>query len=819
MILQLLLSTAFALPPDGLGALLPVGSGKLSSMDVSFDGDVVTGIDGGDKKAWLLHVEDWSLHDVAPCTVRSTTYIGYEDQFGEVWVGCGDGTLRGQAWDPINGTLTDVVDADGNPITIDLGEPADGLWYSATNGLIYALSEQDNAPPVLHAVDPFNIAVDATSPYPLQMQSHIGFNEGVLLFDDNTLVVSHGGQQMSTVGLYSGAVIPSVAQGSVLAPLDLYPSWNGGAYGVASNGTLADYINSQWTFQLTGLNAPEGVIASLDPVDPWIAVTGGDVRVWRLDSDTGQIEGTADTPYFQSIPDPDLEQNFIQDGVTSDGYLWGGGVAGFLHVATARPWVDPGSVTVTPSAATAGDVVTIGFTVDEAGDWEVRRGGSRDADGILLDQGTIDGAGSIEIEATVANGWDEGINGIYVFLLDNQNQLGHARGELLVDNPPDPPVLAKSDLQFGDRKLTLAFDGIDDTDLAEYEVYVTTTDFDPAAFESGGPEYDGNTRLTTPIVVAGTPSARVTVDIQPLKNDVKHFVAVRAVDQGGLVGPMSNVISGTPRPTYAASDLAGEEGGPACATAPGPAGLGAILIAGLAAFRRRGRRLAPLLALGLLPSVAVAQDSDKKKGLEKDLTPQRGNFEARYGGIFLQDDDIKDIYRDGQNNILQVEFGPQVGRILELDMGVGFFQELAFKVDANGNQSSERTMLTWWPALSLDGTARLHIVDEQIVVPYIRAGFDWVVWSEKTDQGTGKDVLRGAKFGNHLGLGGSLLLDVFDKKRASLLEAQSGINDTYLTFEWRRQRVDDRNLPWAPAKNTGFDFSATMFTVGLKLDY
>ena len=69
--------------------------------------------------------------------------------------------------------------------------------------------------------------------------------------------------------------------------------------------------------------------------------------------------------------------------------------------------------------------------------------------------------------------------------------------------------------------------------------------------------------------------------------------------------------------------------------------------------------------------------------------------------------------------------------------------------------------------------------------------------------------------------GVNLLLDVFAKERASLLEVTSGINDSYLVFEWRSQRVDQRDRPWAPAptKVKGFDFSGSLFTIGLKLDY
>ncbi len=813
-----LLSAALALPPDGLAALLPVGTGDLEGMSTSWDGDVVVGVDVGTKSAFLLHVEDWSVQTVQPCAeVLSVAYIGFEDHFGELHVGCADGLVYGLQWDPEQGALFDLLGTDGAPFTIDLGDPVEGLWYSSTlgtNGNLYGAYGAASSPVVIHQADSLDGTVDEP-PFPLSLQTHSGFVEGALLADESTLVLLHGGQDLTTVTLSTGAAAPSQPVGVVLSPTDLFPSWNGGVYGVTNQGQLGEFVGGLWTVLFTGLDDPNAVIASFDPDDPWIAVTGGDVRVWKLDPDTGFPIGAADDPYFLSEPEPD-ELNWIQDGVASDGYLWGGGTAGYLHVASARPWVAPALLTVSPAAGTVGDVITVGFTVGEAGDWELRRGGDRGRTGVLLASGSVDAGASLSAEITIGSDWDEGTNAIYAFLLDDQGLSGHARTEVAIDSPPDAVVLRKPDLAFGDRKLVLGFDGLPDADLDHYEVYVAVAPFEPSDWPTDGPPWDGGTRLVTPIVVTAEPGASVTVEIQPLKNDVEHHVAVRAIDQGGLVGPMSNVLSETPRDAYSASELAGETGGGTCDSSGGAAGWLAIGGALLAGFRRRGLPLG--LAALALSAPAHAQEGEKK-GLQKDLTKQAGNFEMRYGGISIADPNIRDVYHDSQSNILQIEGGPQFVRFFEIDAGLGFFQELAFKVDAEGNQSGERTMLTWWPALSLDGTARLHLLDEQFVVPYARAGFDWVVWSEKWDLGTSKDVIRGSKFGLHYGLGGSLLLDLFDPRRASLLEAQTGINDTYLTFEWRKQSVDNRSMPWAPANRSGLDFSASMFTVGLKLDY
>jgi hypothetical protein len=128
-------------------------------------------------------------------------------------------------------------------------------------------------------------------------------------------------------------------------------------------------------------------------------------------------------------------------------------------------------------------------------------------------------------------------------------------------------------------------------------------------------------------------------------------------------------------------------------------------------------------------------------------------------------------------------------------------------------------MMTWWPLMA-DASLRGHIFDEQPVVPFFRYGWDYVPWSEKDDNGAGgKNVIRGAKLGHHWAVGGAILLDLIGPQRASLLEAQSGINDSWITVEYRDQVVDDRNAPWAKPEGEGLVFSGASLTVGIKIDY
>jgi MYXO-CTERM domain-containing protein len=353
-------------------------------------------------------------------------------------------------------------------------------------------------------------------------------------------------------------------------------------------------------------------------------------------------------------------------------------------------------------------------------------------------------------------------------------------------------------------------------------VWVSTAPFAPADFPSKGPAWDGSTSLKTPIKINGTPGADVSYRIQPLENGVTYWVGVHAFDQN-KEGPMSNVVSGKPRVTLTAAELAGDPGGSPCSTGPAPgAGWVGAALGALALGRRRRLRNAVLAVPVLLGSATAAAADDEDPWWKADQTDATANFELRYGVIFLEDQRLNDVYRNNPTNLLNAELGPQIYRFGEVDFGVGFFQELAYAVTPGDLlPSSDRTMLTWYP-LYLDATVRAHVLDEQPIVPFARYGWDYVIWSERADNGSGgKDVLQGGKFGTHTGVGVNILLDLLQRPRASFLEARTGINDSWLTIEWRHQAVDGRSRPWSGPSSDDklLRFSGSVVQAGLKLDW
>lgn len=831
MIPAWLLSLAFADPPDRLAKLWDINTsgGQVERMIVSPSGDLLVGRLENSQEGWLLDINRWKMLTFSDCAVNGVVPIEFTGADPELWIACADGSVIVRSYDGQG--LSVAQTADGVARQYSVAESLSAIWFEEQYGYVYALSVAGDEP-TLHTLDPqseellVDASVQAGFPKPL---GSLGFNEGTIV--DGTLFVSHGGSDMSSLILTppAAAAVPSIFTTPFNCE-DLAANPFGGVYCIDSRGQAASYNELTNTYNLFGLGVldePQAICASLDLDDGWLAVTGAQVKVWEMD-ETGAI---SEDPYYEGPEDAD---NPINDMVSDAGYLFGGGPEGRLHIVTARPWVYPGSLVLrrgstvldpAVDAAAKDQEISLTFQVDEAVDWEVYRGGDRNGGGELLGSGSTDADQDVVLSFVIDEGFQEAVNEIYVVATDSTGLIGHAQTELTVDNPPDPPTLTDANLAFGDGLLTLSFPGIPDEDLKQYEIYVSATEWRAADYPAGGPEFDGTTNLKTPLVRAASGGQSMTVKIKPLENYVTYYVGVRARDQGDKEGPMSNVIKDTPRPTFTAAELAGDPGGTPCSTGTAPAAGWITVGVGLLALgrRRRGALGAALLALSLGGiGDAHAQSGDRDQPWwQQDLTPSRGNFEIRYGVINLADERLADVYRDAPTNLLHAEFGPQFFRVAELDFGFGFFQELAYTIDGpDGVQSGERTMLTWWP-LSLDGTARLHLLDEQPLVPLLRYGWDYVIWSEKSDNTTGsKDVTTGAKFGTHWALGLQLLLDTFQPSRASLLEAQSGINDSWLTFEWRRQTVDDRGRPWLGAQNNSLlNFSGDAFMVGIKLDY
>ncbi|MCB9675416.1 MAG: hypothetical protein H6737_09895 [Alphaproteobacteria bacterium] len=811
------IALASALPPDGNPGRIPVGTGAIERMVISRDNEIVAGRDRATGNLFVLQVDSWKAQTAElPCGVTGVAVVpsilgGTSDDAQDLFVSCDDGTVHWWVWS--DELLQAVYDTDLEQ-NVYVGitpneDPFKGIWWDgdAADPLLY-MFEDVGTEGYMHVYSPESGLVNG------QVNSYYsnnpataagGFQEGVV--DNGTLYIAHGSGRTTLLNLSTG----NVSYGGLVAAnqytIDDIAAGNGKLWAIDTDrGYLFEYnaVQGSYGIPYTGFVEPRAVVANLATGDEWLMVSGLGIWIYQLQG--GLIDITS--PTYVNL---DAEIN-IQDAVANSEYTFGGGSGGNIQIITARPWVESSAST---SAALVGETFDLTFTIDDPSDWKVTRGGDRTGNGSVITTGTTTTQdATVTVPITVNENWVEGANRIYVVATNSNGLDGHARADVSVDAQPDPPALTDANVSFANQALILTFDGIEDADLAHYSVWISDQPWESGDYATGGPAAP-DPGPSTPLVVAAEPGATVTVRLEPLVNGTTYYIGVRATDAGGQESTMSNVVQGVPEEDFTASDLAGEQGGGPCATGPAAGWMAGGLAGLLLLARRRAPGALGAAAVGL--ALAAPAHAKEDKG---DLGPQRGDFELRYGGFLnLADENIKTVYGKGGHNMLQVEFGPQLFRFFEIDIEAGFYQELATTVSASGDSSDVKTMLTWYP-LGVSGSFRLQILDEQIVVPHARLGMDFVPWTELTDNASGgKDKVSGSKLGNHYALGASLLLDIFAPARASLLEAQTGINDTYITFEWRRQNIDSRNVPWGKAQVDGFDFSGSMLTVGLKLDY
>jgi hypothetical protein len=154
------------------------------------------------------------------------------------------------------------------------------------------------------------------------------------------------------------------------------------------------------------------------------------------------------------------------------------------------------------------------------------------------------------------------------------------------------------------------------------------------------------------------------------------------------------------------------------------------------------------------------------------------------------------------------------GNLIEANFGIGFYQELGSQVSETGQSYGEHVMMTIWP-FTADLTGKLDVMYEQPLVPFARVGLDSWLWRENWGSRLpGAEIpaehIGGGKFGWHYGLGGMILLDSLDRRTADRVEANSGINDTFLVAEYRKTNM---------FATEGLQLASTEFTLGLKLDF
>lgn len=779
----LAVSAAYALGPTTVGLREPLGS-QVSQIAVSDDQEWIVTVDGGSGVLLVADPSSFDVYEVWTCSgAAGVAVVPTSGGYG-FWTGCADGTVA--VWE---------VDSSGD-LTFDSVAVSDGPIVSVdTDGdSVFALADESGL--VVYAVDPSTHALATSGSWGGAFGTD-SFVDSVAI--DNRLVVVHSGARLSWVDTSTGSIASETE--SLAADWNDGYRYNGAAVLLADeDGDLVRWdASTGYSILQSGVgDAVRGVVVD---EDGGFALVSTDVEAVIY-----EWSGGLGSPVATLADGGDL-----YDMVVTDGYVWAITGGEELAVLTDRPWVEAGDPT--PDSGTAGTTITVPFHADTAGEWRVRVGGTTAEDGTLLASGTAeageDVTASFDIDATFA----EGINRVWVFV-EAGGLVGHDAVFVTVDNPPSTVHLVEGQVGIGDGSVSVYIDGITDEDLAGYTVYLSATAFTADDFPTGGPAFDGPAEdddvdaVNAPRSVSAAPGEDVEVGFGHLVNGTTYYVAVRATDDNANEGPMSAVIAATPEETFSASELRGDPGG-YCATTTPAAGLGlalAGLVTTLTRRRRGGRSLAAVAVVGL-SALAVSTPAHAAEG------GKGPHFHARItaGPVTLADPYVTEVF--GEWNVLaRGEYG-YTNRFFEFGLGAGYFHKSGYLLTSSGETSNEDDRLTIIP-LSATATLRLDFFNEQIVVPVGRIGGDYWMWKEKWWTADGSDAVdkrTGGKLGWHWGAGAWILLDPLDRRAASELEAKTGIQDSFLTLEYRQTSMQHSDVL--------LDFSDREFLVGVKCDF
>jgi hypothetical protein len=343
------------------------------------------------------------------------------------------------------------------------------------------------------------------------------------------------------------------------------------------------------------------------------------------------------------------------------------------------------------------------------------------------------------------------------------------------------------------------------------------------------------------------PPTQTSTRIGVLQNGIYYTVGVASVDTHYNASPITSGFVQKPVPTIdfyqAYQQAGGQSNGGYCSLAGRGARLGAISFlagSGLLALvilrrRRRARRTfsrgLPCLLVALASSSAQAQvvthdesDERSEEPHEEYRTPKQWAMELRFGPYAPDVDSefagrtaappyngapYKTVFGGKRHLMSQLEFDWQFFQgfgSLAVGVAIGYYKvsAKAFAADPNtGNcvldpksttgaceRSGDTTSLRLIPVAALL-VYRLDVAAERWsipLVPYVKLGLNYTLWQVNDGNGNVPSFGGGQGSGGTLGwqaAGGlAFLLDILDGDSARNLDMETGVNHSYVFFEW-----------------------------------
>ena len=486
-----------------------------------------------------------------------------------------------------------------------------------------------------------------------------------------------------------------------------------------------------------------------------------------------------------------------------DGYVYSVNGDALISVLSENPFVTI-SATSASSLTEASSTFTLTFQSDEAGSYAIRAnsdptattGTELIAATTLSDANTDVTTSSIDINLYDRSVFEEGSNKIFVFVTDSDGNIGRDAVLITVDRPPE--AITITGIDFGNRKAYVDFTPSEDNDIASYQIYA-----EPAESQSD-PDCPGTLDFAAPDVSesidpdsCGASSCEAIID--ELTNDTIYCIAMKALDDAGQESTLStSTTSVMPEATLGPAAFLGETG---CSLNTTQAQdddsqhwfVMAILFL-LVAWRVLNfiiKRAAFFLVAFVVLIIGAFLFLSSSHAVAQVPNPEHFTLELK-GSLWIPtNSDVKQFFGACCNPVGEIEFGYSHKNRYNVTVTAGFSFFTGDAVSSSGRVSADSFTLITFP-LRADFIYRFDFVTNQIIVPYLRAGFDSVIFREST----GDDSLSGNKFGFHGGAGFSILLDNLD---STSLE-QEGVNDVYLTIEGRYAYINS-------FKSTGLDLS------------
>jgi hypothetical protein len=561
-------SLASALPGQ-LAQTVDTEIGTPSGVAVSADGLIVavSGTAG-------LSVVDLRTPSEAPqasesCSTNGAEDVIFVDSSGSerFYVSCTGG---GVEFVTLDRTTIPVTLVSSEKITVGSGAgEAIGLAYAAGDTAVFA-AIQDSTTYSLDRI-PLSLGEGESEPLGLSLS---GTARGISIGSSTTpLVVSRSDgfisefdrsgdvySTASTTPLFALGELDDVLVSTEFGAVFAADGTNDQLWAIATGTT----IPLEWG---SGFSDPVALAQGMDGTGSllWVAEAAGVLSAWDT-SEAIQVE--IDTGFSGlsglAVPADSSEEVFV---VATDSSLL---------VVHDRPVLT--TLSVDPSTVFDGESFTVSFGAAVPGSWDLRVSGDEDpSSGTSLASGELEADVEASVSLSASDLPSEGQNRLFLFL-DDGAETGWDSASVTLDTPPD--AVAEVGVGIGDERLYLSWTTSDETDIATYTIYLSDAEFD----EDSLPTYsltdsDGNTVEFPVEVTAETASTDQEHTLDGLTNGVTYFIALHATDEGGLVGALSEVVSGAPAATCGAAECSGDPGCSCSTLAAEPAArTGALLL-------------------------------------------------------------------------------------------------------------------------------------------------------------------------------------------------------------------------------------------------